>query len=284
MKKLISFISVLILAFTFIFSSSLNLFANEEPSYLESFKENYRATSYYEYVPKDLIGFNALDEDEVLDVFVGIKVTKRILDENFVLDIDKVTLDDLVVNENVSVYEPGISTNAIIPNNPIGGGGGSGFDSYRTLPTGYQNAAVTKRATVLSGQYAGMTTYIVNLYLSNSSLMYYIEECLIGTSISNAALSLLAEFVVTTYIGTISGIAGAAVTIALGVANIYNQIVNQSFYNQLVTIRRNGQKAHVQITESSKSVTTWTSSTIGYENSTRNGLKIESEIVAYKNF
>ena len=182
------------------------------------------------------------------------------------------------------IDNPQIETDAVIPNNPIGGGGGSGFDSYRTLPTGYQNATVTKRATVLSGQYAGMITYIVNLYLSNSSLMYYIEECLIGTSISNAALSLLAEFVVTTYIGTISGIAGVAITIALGVANIYNQIVNQSFYNQLVTIRRNGQKAHVQITESSKSVTTWTSSTIGYENSTRNGLKIESEIVAYKNF
>ena len=102
-----------------------------------------------------------------------------------------------------------------------------------------------------------MSTYIVHLDLSNSSLIYYIEECLIGDSISNAALSLIAEFALTTYLGTISGIVGAAVTIALGVANIVTQIVNQNFYTQLVNLRRSGKKAHIQITETSRSVTSW---------------------------
>ena len=70
----------------------------------------------------------------------------RILDENFVLDIDKVTLNDLVVGENVSIYMI-LTPSAIVPDDGISEGGDLDFDSFMTIPTGYQNATVTNKAT-----------------------------------------------------------------------------------------------------------------------------------------
>lgn len=219
-----------------------------------------------------------LDENDVIEIFAGIKVTKKLLDENYVLDIDRVTMDDLVNSYNIE--STSIQPYYLVPN--IDDLGLSGYDVYAIIPNGYQSVSVTKKGTVLSGTYAGETAYIVNLYLSNSALMYYIEECFIGDNVTEAVSSFIIEFTLTTVIGTFAPVTSTGISLALGFLEIYNLTVNQSFRNQLVTLRRAGSKAHVQISSVSKSVTEWTDTVYGYENSTRNGLKIESEVIAYK--
>ena len=140
------------------------VFASDEEEYLEQFKNDYRGNSYFEYVPSDAMSFDLLPENEIIAEFAGIKVTKKLLDEEtYMLDIDKVTLEDLVNNpfdlNNPSTYQ------LILP-----GEGGSSITKYRSISSGYTSAVVTTKELIISGDDTGLYSYTVYAYLSNNNL------------------------------------------------------------------------------------------------------------------
>ena len=269
-KRILKGILCLMMAAT-CFSS--NVFATNETSALSLIKQRYVATnSYYEYIPQDLIQFNLIDDNEVLDIFMGIKVSKKLLNEDYVLDISKVTEDDLCIDNEIEPYY-------FVPN--IGADGGAAYEVTNRIPSGYDSVTVTKKVTAQNdpSQY----TYIINLYLSNAALIYFIEECLINNPVADTIASFMGEFVLTTFV--LEPLEGAFLSVAIFASDICSQIINNSFYNSLVNLRRddNGEgMAHVRLTNVSKSATDWDGQYYGWENKTRNGLIIESEVIAYK--
>lgn len=106
---------------------------------MEEWKEKIGETAYFIYTPQTEEELLNLGDDEVIAVFEGVKVTKKLLNENLELDIDKITVNDFATNGLLPSFEingpvdmnPTISPNAMLPN--IVGTGG--YDGYCNLPS-----------------------------------------------------------------------------------------------------------------------------------------------------
>lgn len=265
MKKIFNCLLSIILLLSCVVTLNLNhIKAFDDYQYLKEFKDNYRNTSYYQYTPQNMDEFNSLHEDEVLEVFEGIKVSKRILDENLILDIEKVTLDDLV-NEKES--------RQIVP---IGGGGGNSV----SLPSGYHSAIVTEKNTYLSGTNKGKSTYVVKMYLSHLALTDYLVQCNRKTT-EQAIINLVASSAVSMIIGSVP-VFDDIFSAAMDAAELGNLVMDYQFYTKADELYFNDSKAIVTISNSSRSIVAWTSNTYSIRNVNTSSYKIESVVEVLK--
>ena len=268
MKKYLSFL----LSMCLVVSCFTNCIKGNFNKELETFKEWYRETSFYQYTPQNMSEFEAYEMDYVLDEFVGLKVSKRILDENLILDINKVTIDDFI-----NAYD---NSNASYPYQLVNPelGGGTGLQ----LKSGYQNATVTVKKEYLTGVKAGTTEYTVYMYLSNYSLKNYMLKS--GTKpIADMIKEIILEFGSQHIIATITGnVFGTALALALDIYDAAEMIYNQYNINIGNNLANSNKKGIVQTSLTSRSITEWTSNTISYQYVNNSDVKIQSEVAMYK--
>lgn len=144
--------------------------------YLEEWKEKIGETAYFIYTPQTEEELLNLGDDEVIAVFEGVKVTKKLLNENLELDIDKITVNDFATNGLLPSFEingpvdmnPTISPNAMLPN--IVGTGG--YDGYCNLPS-WANGVIVSSTYQFSD---GSNMAEVVFYLNNSDLKVYRDD------------------------------------------------------------------------------------------------------------
>lgn len=176
LKKLL--LSVICLSFI-ICGLPSHIKAEEAPvteEYLEEWKEKIGESAYFIYTPQTEQELLNLGDDEVIAVFEGVKVTKKLLNENLELDIDKITVNDFVSSEYLPSFEingpediyPPTSPNAVeFPE--IEGGG---YDGYCTLPAWANGAIVSSTYQYSDGSNLAQVVF----YLNNSDLKEFKKD------------------------------------------------------------------------------------------------------------
>lgn len=259
-KKMLS----LLLALTMCLSLSLPSFAAENDSYLQEIKQSYVDNCcFYQITDTDYL--DSLADDEIIEVFQNINVTKKLLDENLVLDIDKVTEDDIVPvqsTQNARVFDT---------------------ETRHTLSSSYDNVVVIKKCVAQAGtQFAGTTVYLTFAYLSNEGIAdFIINDWANELSLGQTLLEAIADWVV----GTVVGAAGlpfdVALAIVTGGANLGSVSMESSFRTALKAIYDNGGRAILTMSTVSRSCAKWSDRYFYTENASRNGLDITSTYSTY---
>lgn len=258
MKKLIA----MLLTLSLCVSASAPVFATSyETSSLTEFKQSYiNDGCFYQVTDRDYL--DSIDDDEIIDVFYNINVTKKLLNSSMILDIQKVTESDICRTGRL-------------------------FDTEEKhmLSTAYDNVIVIKRATVQSGnEYSGATSYLTYAYLSNEGIADFIindwaNEINLGETLMNA----VAEWIVGTIVGAIGFKYSVAFSIVVGAENLGGLRVEQEFRTALKNIYDNGDRAILTLTTSSRSCVKWSDRYFYTENASRAGLDIVSAYSTYSN-
>ena len=177
LKKLL--LSVICLSFI-ICGLPSHIKAEEAPvteEYLEEWKEKIGESAYFIYTPQTEQELLNLGDDEVIAVFEGVKVTKKLLNENLELDIDKITVNDFATNGLLPSFEingpiemnPSITPNAVVPDL---GEGGSSYNGTYSLPSGVKGVIVSSIYQYSDGSNLGQ----IVLYLNNAHLKEFKDE------------------------------------------------------------------------------------------------------------
>lgn len=237
-------------------------------SMLQEIKSVYQEFGYYVYLPSN-DEFVNISNDVVLDVFCGINITKRILNDNNELDIEKVTLSDFEDIENAYTYfvqlPEIIPYSAVLPD--LEGGGWNG--TYN-VPTGYKSVVIAATHECLLtprvDDYAD-TTY----YLSNAALRNFKLAC------SNHDFD---EWLIENLISGILGIAAGAPFLSVAYICItgIDAYVSQQTWNKLDELMNSGKKARIYSRSSSLGVMEWTNNQFSVQNGTYNGWEIHSQV------
>ena len=152
MKRHISlFISLCIMISCFtncIKANEIVIIENNQNRIVEEYKQNYiDSSSYYVYIPDDVIEFLQMDMNLVIDEFAGIKICKRLLNEYFELDIERLTYNDLIESDpdfDVSQITS-LNENTVGPTASILPDVDGGWDGTFTAPTGYNSIVVSSK-------------------------------------------------------------------------------------------------------------------------------------------
>lgn len=247
-----------------------NSYSNEKNFYLDDIKQEY-IDNYCFYQVTDTDYLNSLTDNDIIEVYQNIKVTKKLLNEDMILDIDKVTASDIVSDPQMSTYSSPISPQV--------------FDTETrcTLSSSYDNVVVLKEAVAASGPYAGTSVYIANIYLSNTGIKdfgYYswVYEYKFGSSLKDTVNNMIAG---TAVCFIPSKTFGVVFTIVTGAASLGNIIMTNNFRTNLNNLYEAGNKAVVTITSTSQSCSKWSDRYFYIENASRNGLNITSTYRPY---
>ena len=260
-KKFLSMLLALVMCLTLIAPAWA---AEESNLYLKEIKHNYVENHCF-YQITDANYLDLLADDEIIEVFHNINVTKKLLDDNMVLDIDKVTESDLAA-ENLS---PEIQPHYV--------------EGKHILNIRYDNVVVIKKATVQKGlQYAGTSTYITSMYLSNQGIVDFVMEDW-SSSLGKPFGAVVAEWALCTVVGTESPGFGAFLSLAIGYLDSVNASKESIFRNELKERYYNGERVVVTMTAVSRSCENWPDRCFYTEDGSRNGLDITSEYSCYNN-
>lgn len=263
---------------------------DSETKDLEEFKEHYKQTSFYQYIPQNMEEFLLLPNDTVLDVFEGIIVTKDLLNEDMILDIDRVQLDDIYTSSSINVDQVHLyNTSEIISPNQLvmPDLGGSGDSIYVNLPTGTQSAIVTSKMEVVTeGQFYGETARIVTMYLSNRGMGDFAVRHMAANS--KSIYQIYGSFFWDlAYIFKISQIIGEtldnALSVALSVSELGSVTITSQFANKFEEIyATKTNKCKIEIKPSSISITEWSTNYFSYlKEQTKNGVYVTSAYGCY---
>ena len=268
-----------ILCCIFVFNLSTPLYAssqmNDENNYLESIKQKYlESYSYYVYIPSNMNDFLILDDNVILDEFFGIKITKRLLNKNLELDINKVKYEDLVKLDDEDDFQNNnlSSTFQMVMPDIIGGGSLNGTYS---LPYGVKSVVVSSYCENIddSEDYY----YRQEHYLSNAAAAEFLKEEPTSSSFKSA------YNLVMTFLGlntkNCSGLCATLYSIIMGV----NLVISDNFYDKLEKIVNSGNKAKISVRQSSYSVTTWTNDQYYVKNGVEGSYYVTSDVDYFNN-
>lgn len=262
MKKIVS----MFLALAMSLSLSVPAFAAESETYLDAVKRSYEENfCFYQVTDKEYL--ETLTDDDVIETFYGINVTKKLLDEDLVLDINKVTEDDLAPECSPQ------SARAL------------DTEVRHTLSSSYDNVVVIKRGTIQQGlQYAGTTVYLTYAYLSNEGIAdFIINDWVNELSVGEALEGAVAEWIVGTVVGAPGLLYSAAFAIVVGIGNLGAVKAEQKFRISLKDIYDAGEKAVVTMSTASRSCVKWSDRYFYTENASRGGMDIVSTYSTYAN-
>lgn len=260
MKKFVS----MFLALAMCLSLAAPAFAVENDPYLEEIKRSYvEDHCFYQITDGDYL--DSLADDEIIETFHNINVTKKLLDENMILDINKVTKNDVVPEyspQNAQVFDT---------------------ETRHTLSSSYDNVVVIKKGVVQKGlQYEGTTAYLTYMYMSNQGIVDFVMGDWSG-SLGKSLQQTVAEWAVCTAVGLASAGFGAFLSLAIGVLDNVNAGKESAFREALTDIYYDGGKAIVTMSTASRSCEKWTDSYFYTEDGSRGGLDITSEYSCYNN-
>lgn len=255
-----TFVSVL-LAMAMVLGLGAPAFAAEESNpYLDEIKRSYvEDHCFYQITDADYL--NSLADDEVIETFHNINVTKKLLDENLILDIEKVTENDVVSECSPQVFDT---------------------ETRHTLSSSYDNVVVVKKAVEQSGQFAGATAYLTYMYLSHQGIVDFVMEDWSG-SLGKSLNQTVAAWALCTAVGLASPGFGAFLSLAVGALDNIAASGEGAFTSSLEEIYYDGDKAIVTMTTVSRSCAKWTDRYFYTEDGSRSGLTITSEYSCYNN-
>ena len=194
-----------------------------EEQIVEAYKQKYLDNScYYMYIPDDMNEFLLLDMDTVLDEFEGIKVTKRLLNENLELDINKLNYEDIVMeNSTVSKFVTN-PDNAVSPMAAIYPEVDGGWqDGTYTVGNGVTSVVVSSEYIALdeSGYYFQSVYYLSNDVISD----FYMDKN------TTSSAKIIFEYLLTTILGLIPDVRSKALSYALSFVFTSSSVVNSNF-------------------------------------------------------
>lgn len=262
MKKFVSMFLALVMCLTL----AAPAWAAENESYLDAVKRSYKEDfCFYQITDEEYL--ETLADNDIIETFHGINVTKKLLDENLVLDINKVTKHDLAPEcsaQSVGVFDT---------------------EERHTLSSSYDNVVVIKKGTVQQGlQYAGTSVYLTYAYLSNDGIAdFIINDWVNELSVGEALESAVAEWIVGTVVGAPGLLYSAAFAIVVGAGNLGSIKAEKTFRTGLKDIYDAGEKAIVTMSAASRSCEKWSDRYFYTEDGSRGGFDIVSTYSTYSN-
>ena len=279
MKRSLSILlslSIIVSCFTNCIKANENTMKkNNEERIVEEYKQKYEETnSYYVYKPNDIISFLQLDMNKVIDEFLGIKICKRILNENFELDINKITYNDLTESDpNFNIeYVENLDESKFGPKALVLPEVDGGWDGTNPVPVGYNSIIVSSKYTSTSNS--------SNYYYQQ---VHYLSHDAISTWYTNYNTENSLQIICTALLTTILGLNPASWSVYLGLTCTglltIEAVINNNFWNNVRALSQStSKKAMITIKRNSQSVTEWTNNYWTCYNRTINGWKIESDV------
>lgn len=215
--------------------------------------------------------FLLLDMDTVLDEFEGIKVTKRLLNENLELDINKLNYEDIVMeNSTVSKFVTN-PDNAVSPMAAIYPEVDGGWqDGTYTVGNGVTSVVVSSEYIALdeSGYYFQSVYYLSNDVISD----FYMDKN------TTSSAKIIFEYLLTTILGLIPDVRSKALSYALSFVFTSSSVVNSNFWNNVRSLANGGKKAKVTVKKNSYSVTEWANRNYTIYNRTIGNYRVISDV------
>lgn len=185
---------------------------NDAEQKLKEFQEN---MLFFSYLPQDTVEFENKPDNEILTVVNGFAIKKYMLDENYILDLSKVTELDYIGENNVK-YRAAVDA----------GLGYGDSASYHTMPSNANCAHVT---TAKFYNYSNDTNPIEgrhDLYLVNAAGWRFLSELMLNDyDLSGEIL----ETIVNDLVGSAPFI-GTAYTVFSDVNNIMSGMDSHNLY------------------------------------------------------
>ena len=260
MKKFVSMFLALVMCLTL----AAPAWAAENDPYLEKVKKSY-IDGHCFYQITDTEYLDSLADDEIIEVFHCINVTKRLLNENMILDINKVTSNDIVKGsslQRMTIFET---------------------DTANTLSSIHDNAVVIKKGVVQQGlQYAGTTVYLTYMYLSNQGIVDFVMSDWTG-SLGKTLKETIYEWALCTLLDVATQNYGTFLSLAISFLDDIKASKEMAFREQLCDLYYAGDKAILCITPISRSCEEWKDNIFYTENGSRSGMDITSEYNCYNN-
>lgn len=260
-KKMVSLLLVLAMCL----SLAVPTFAvGGNDSYVDAIKQSY-IDDYCFYQITDSDYLDSLDDDDVIEVFHYIKVTKRLLDDNLILDINKVTKSDIIPEcspLSTQVYDT---------------------ETRHTLSSSYDNVVVIKKL-VAEGDLPGseITSSLTYMYLSNHGIIDFVMADWSG-SLDQPVEAAVIEWAACTLVGLESAGFGAFLSLALVFLHQIDASKEKTFLKSIENIYYAGGKAVVCMSIVKRSCEKWTDCYFYTEDGYRSGLDISSEYSCYNN-
>ena len=204
-------------------------------------------------------------------MFEGVKVTKKLLNENLELDINKITVDDFVTSE----YLPSFEINGPVDTNPPASPNavefpeieGGGYDGYCTLPS-WANGAIVSSTYKYSD---GSNLAQIVLYLNNSDLKVFRDELF---NFKDMAVGYIVDKAVSKLLGYIP----KALNSILTYLSLFQDVFELIFMNQVMNMCNEGKKGKVTISGSYRSIVEWTDNKFYARNGSLNGSVFRSVV------
>lgn len=239
--------------------------------YLESWKRTIGETAYFVYTPQSEEELLNLGEDEIIAVFEGLKVTKKLLNENLELDIDKITVNDFIIDEIPLISDiitgpidiSGISPcELVLPD--IGGGS---YNGTYTLPSIANGVIVTRTNSFSDGTNSAEIVH----YLNNADFKTFKNRLSSAQSWGNTWQSIL---------GVLMTVVPPYITVTIGFITAVGALLEDSFINKVNDLYNSGSniKAKITISGSYKSIVQWTDNKFYARNETVNGSVFKSKV------
>lgn len=240
--------------------------------YLYEWKENIGKNAYFIYTPRSEHELLNLGEEDVIAIFEGVKVTKKLLNNNLELDIDKITVNDFVDQNYIPSFESSEMVNFKSEITPyamqlpdIGVGA---YNGTYTVPS-YADSVIVTRTNQFSD---GTNSAEVVHYLSNSDFKIFVNKISVPTEVSwrNTWYGILGIILVVLpqYLG-----------LTIDVLAVAGDHLEEAFQNKIVTLNNtSGVKAKITINGSYKSVVQWTDNKFYARNESLNGSIFKSQV------
>ena len=239
--------------------------------YIEEWNEIIGLTAFFIYTPQTEEELLNLGDDEVIAVFEGVKVTKKLLNENLELDIDKITVNDFATNGLLPSFEingpvdmnPTISPNAMLPN--IVGTGG--YDGYCNLPS-WANGVIVSSTYQFSD---GSNMAEVVFYLNNSDLKVYRDDLI---NLKDMVIGYALDQIVSKLLGYLPTVLNSIFTYL----SLYEDFCELYFMSQVSNMCDAGKKGKITRSGSYKIIVEWTDNKFYARNGSLNGSIFKSAV------
>lgn len=182
-----------------------------------------------------------------------------------ILDINKVTSNDIVKgtpSQKITIFET---------------------DTANTLSSTYDNVVVIKKGVIQQGlQYAGTTSYVTYMYLSNQGIVDFVMSDWTG-SLGKTLEETIHEWDLCTLLDVATQNFGTFLSLAIAFLDDIIASKEMAFREQLYDLYYAGDKTILCITPVSRSCEEWKDNIFYTENGSRGGLDITSEYNCYNN-
>lgn len=270
-KKLVSIlcaVALLVSALPAASAAEISTCTTEDKSLLNEVRQSYLDNHcFYQVTDADYL--ESLTDDDVIEIFHNIRITKRMLTDELILDINKVTESDIVFETRT------LGTASVMRVFPT--------EERLTLGSEYDNVTVIKKGIDSTTGYQPITVYQTILYLSNKGIDNFIVDSWVGNlgqTVQNAFSSMIAGLTMCFVPSTTFNVLFSLVT---GAGQLGQVSLDYKFKSALADIYRDGGRAVVSLTSTSQSCSAWTDRYFYIENAYRSGLDISSAYRCYTN-